>query len=105
MDDPVVRKIAAVHSIHPAAVCLKWAAANGIIPIPFSTKPEHIKSNFTAVMEDPLTPSEVQELAGVDKNSRLIKGQVFLWKGAKNWQDIWDPDGTITGAGTAGIYN
>jgi alcohol dehydrogenase (NADP+) len=31
-----------------------------------------------------------------DRNCRLIKGIVFLWQGAKGWEDLWDPDGTIT---------
>ena len=32
----------------------------------------------------------------IDQNNRLIKGQVFLWEGAKGWEDLWDVDGTIT---------
>jgi alcohol dehydrogenase (NADP+) len=95
MEDPIVKDIAAANNVHPAAICLKWAAANGIIPIPFSTNPKNIESNFNAVMGNPLTDEEIQILSTVDKNSRLIKGQVFLWKGAKGWQDIWDPDGNI----------
>lgn len=95
MEDPVVKKIAAAHGVHPAAICLKWAVANGIIPIPFSTNPRNIKANFEAVTEDPLTDAEIQELATIDKNSRLIKGQVFLWEGATGWQDLWDPEGKI----------
>ena len=35
-------------------------------------------------------------IKGLDRNNRLIKGQVFLWPGAKDWHDLWDEDGTIT---------
>jgi alcohol dehydrogenase (NADP+) len=35
-------------------------------------------------------------IESADKNCRLIKGQVFLWPGANGWEDLWDPDGTIT---------
>jgi hypothetical protein len=37
----------------------------------------------------------MQEIARIDKKNRLIKGQVFLWEGAKDWQDLWDQDGQI----------
>ena len=44
----------------------------------------------------PLTDEEMATLKTVDKNCRLIKGQVFLWPGATDWRDLWDMDGTIT---------
>jgi alcohol dehydrogenase (NADP+) len=52
-------------------------------------------SNLRAVVEDPLTQAEMQAIAGIDKQCRLIKGQVFLWEGARGWEDLWDPNGTI----------
>ena len=38
----------------------------------------------------------MQALAGIDKNCRLIKGQVFLWKEGQSWEALWDEDGEIT---------
>ena len=32
-------------------------------------------------------------IAGIDKNNRLIKGQVFLWKDGQTWEDLWDVNG------------
>jgi len=96
-EDPVVKKIAARLGIHPALVCLKWAVQRGQIPIPFSVKREQIKSNLMATFTDPLTTAEMDELAGVDRNCRLTKGQVFLWKDDQTWEDLWDEDGTIEG--------
>lgn len=93
---PAVVEIAAAHNVHPAIVCLKWAAQRGQIPIPFSVKERNYISNLRAVTEDPLTDEEMARLAGVDANCRLIKGQVFLWEGAKGWEDLWDLDGEIT---------
>jgi len=46
-------------------------------------------------VEDPLTPGEMSAIAGIDRNCRLIKGQVFLWEGARGWEDLWDLDGII----------
>jgi hypothetical protein len=34
-------------------------------------------------------------IAKADRNSRLIKGQVFLWKDGQTWEDLWDLDGNI----------
>ncbi len=32
----------------------------------------------------------------IDRNCRLIKGQVFLWKDGQTWEDLWDLNGEIT---------
>ena len=44
----------------------------------------------------PLTADEMQAIAGIDRNCRLIKGQVFLWKENQTWEDLWDLNGEIT---------
>jgi diketogulonate reductase-like aldo/keto reductase len=96
-EQPEVARAARSHGAHPAAICLKWAAQRGQVPIPFSTNPRNIEANLRAVSEDPLTPQEMDALKGCERNSRLIKGQVFLWEGAQGWLDLWDADGTIPG--------
>ena len=90
MEHPVVRQIAQSHQMHPAQVCLKWAVQRGQVPIPFSVKPEQLKSNLDAVSGDPLSESEMAAMAAVDCGNRLIKGQVFLWDGARDWTELWD---------------
>ncbi len=37
----------------------------------------------------------MREIAGIDRNCRLVKGQVFLWKAEQSWEDLWDLDGEI----------
>ena len=93
---PELVEIAKAHNVHPAIICLKWAVQRGQIPIPFSVKEMEYVSNLRCTVEDPLTEEEMAVLKTIDKNNRLIKGQVFLWEGAKDWQDLWDLDGTIT---------
>ena len=95
IEDPVIVKIADSHGVHPALVCIKWAIQRGQVPIPFSVKDEKILSNLKAAVEDPLSPTEMEEISKIDKNCRLIKGHVFLWKEANNWEDLWDLEGTI----------
>ena len=98
IEDPVIVKIAQRLNVHPAVICVKWAVQRGQIPIPFSVQPEQYWSNLKAAVSEPLTEQEMQEIAGIDKNNRLIKGQVFLWESAKDWQDLWDLDGQIATA-------
>ncbi|HVT12284.1 MAG TPA: aldo/keto reductase [Fimbriimonadaceae bacterium] len=95
LEDPVVRLVASRHGISPAAVCVKWQIQRGSIPIPFSVKPAQYEALLEAAAGEPLTPKEMNALAGIDRNCRLIKGQVFLWPGARDWTDLWDPDGLI----------
>ena len=95
IEDPVIVTIAKRLNVHPAVVCVKWAVQRGQIPIPFSIYRNEYLSNLKATVEDPLTEEGMKEIAGIDKNCRLIKGQVFLWEGAKSWEDLWDLDGKI----------
>lgn len=93
---PEVVEIAKAHGVHPAIICIKWAVQRGQTPIPFSVYENEYTSNLKCVTEDPLSDEEMQIIKSVDSNCRLIKGQVFLWEGAKGWEDLWDIDGTIT---------
>lgn len=96
IQEPAVVEVAKAHNIHSAVVCLKWAVQNGHTPIPFSVRESEYLSNLQSTVVDPLTDDEMGKLKTVDANCRLIKGQVFLWEGAKDWRDLWDEDGTIT---------
>lgn len=89
---PAVAAAARAHGVHPAVICLKWAAQRGQVPIPFSVKESQYLSNLKCVTEDPLTEQEMEAIRQEDKNCRLIKGQVFLWEGARGWEDLWDID-------------
>ncbi len=93
-EDPVILSIAKRHGIHPAVVCIKWAVQHGQAPIPFSI--HHYRANLEGVVGEPLSEDEMQQIAGIDRHCRLIKGQVFLWKAGQSWEALWDMDGTIT---------
>ena len=93
--DPVIVKIAQRLGVHPAVVCLKWAVQRGQVPIPFSTTPRNYVSNLKSTISEPLTEADMQAIAAIDKNCRLIKGQVFLWKENQDWEDLWDIHGEI----------
>ncbi|MDD2970700.1 MAG: aldo/keto reductase [Lachnospiraceae bacterium] len=92
---PEMVEIARAHGCHPAVIALKWAVQRGQIPIPFSIHEEEYISNLQLTTEDPLTEEEMNKIATLEKNNRLVKGQVFLWEGANDWHDLWDEDGYI----------
>jgi alcohol dehydrogenase (NADP+) len=96
MEDPVIMEIAHRHGVHPSAICLKWAAQRGQVPIPMSTKSKNYLTNLQAVTTDPLTSEEMAKIAAIDRNCRLVKGQVFLWREGQSWEDLWDLSGEIT---------
>ena len=98
LEDPAILKIAERMSVHPAAVCLKWAVQRGSTPIPFSTNRRNYLANLRAVAGNPLTDDDMKAIAKIDRNCRLIKGQVFLWKENQTWEDLWDLNGEITPA-------
>ena len=55
--------------------------------------------------EDPLTEEEMAKIGTLERGNRLVKGQVFLWEGAKDWHCLlytsrtertgYDSDNTI----------
>jgi diketogulonate reductase-like aldo/keto reductase len=90
---PEMKKIAEAHGVHPAIIALKWAIQRGQIPIPFSL--HNYVSNLECTMSEPLTSEEMATIKTLEKNNRLVKGQVFLWPGANDWHDLWDEDGVI----------
>ena len=95
LQTPEMKEIAQAHGVHPATIALKWAHQRGQIPIPFSVHEAEYVSNLKCMTEDPLTDEEMAKIATLERNNRLVKGQVFLWEGAKDWHDLWDEDGVI----------
>jgi diketogulonate reductase-like aldo/keto reductase len=95
-EDPVIVEIARRLGLHPAVVCIKWAVERGQVPIPFSANPRNILANLLGVVGEPLTAEDMSAIEKLDRNCRLIKGQVFLWKDNQTWEDLWDINGVIT---------
>ncbi len=93
MQMPELVAIAKAHNCHPAIICLKWALQRGQLPIPFSV--HNYEANLEAAVTEKLTDEEMATIATLERNNRLVKGQVFLWPGANDWHDLWDEDGVI----------
>ncbi len=95
VEDPVIVAIARRLGVHPAVVCVKWAYQAGATPIPFSVKRANYEANLAGVVSPSLAEDDMRAIAAIDRNCRLIKGQVFLWKPGQSWEDLWDLDGVI----------
>lgn len=96
VDDLVIIDIARRLNVHPAVVCIRWGIQRGEVVIPFSTKRPQYTANLRTAVMPLLSDADMQAIAGIDKNCRLIKGQVFLWKDDQSWEDLWDASGEIT---------
>src|ERR1039457_6517104 len=85
------------------SVCRMWslmasliASTNRVNPGILTFMPAKTSLNLRATTTAPLTDEEMQAIARIDRNCRLIKGQVFLWKDNQSWEDLWDPKGETT---------
>jgi alcohol dehydrogenase (NADP+) len=96
LEDRVITEIAERLNVTPPQVAIKWAVQRGQIPIPFSVN--HYFENLEAVINVQLSEDDMKEISKIDKNCRLIKGQVFLWKDNQSWEDLWDLNREITPA-------
>ena len=96
VEDPVIVRIARRLGVHPAVVCVKWAVQRGQTPIPFSVERGNYLANLQCTLSEPLADEDMRAIAGLERNCRLIKGQVFLWKDGQSWEALWDEDGEIT---------
>ena len=69
--EPTLLSLAEKYSKTPAQVLLRFLTQKGIIVIPRSTKPEHIKENFD-LFDFELTADEMTQLSALDKKEPLI---------------------------------
>ena len=69
--EPVVLALAEKYGKTPAQVLLRFMTQKGIVVIPRSTKPEHIKENFD-LFDFALTGNEMAQLSALDKKEPLI---------------------------------
>ena len=69
--EPTVITLAEKYGKAPAQILLRFLTQKGIVVIPRSTKPEHIKENF-ALFDFTLTNEEMAQLSALDRKEPLI---------------------------------
>ena len=90
LDNPVIKSIAQGRGCTPAQVLLAWHIQRGISVIPKSVTPSRLCENLAAA-EIELSQADLNQIAGLDQNYRLIDGSFWVMEGGP-WivQTIWD---------------
>lgn len=88
--NPVIGAIAAEHGCSPAQVLIAWQLQGGLSTIPKSVNPVRLRDNLAAA-ELTLTPADLERIAGLDQQRRLVDGSFWLLEGSP-WtlQSLWD---------------
>lgn len=69
LGDPVICEIAKAHDVSSAQVILRWNLQKGVVVIPGSSNPEHIKEN-TELYHFSLTEEEMERINALDRNEK-----------------------------------
>ncbi|TNE96633.1 MAG: 2,5-didehydrogluconate reductase DkgB [Gammaproteobacteria bacterium] len=70
MEDETLLHIAQDRNMSPAQVAIAWIASRGVIPIPSSTRPAHLKANLDALNIE-LTDDEIRAIDALDRGERI----------------------------------
>lgn len=69
LSDPVLSEIAAEHDKSVVQVILRWHLQRGVVAIPGSSNPDHIRENIS-VFDFSLTDGEMARIAALDRNEK-----------------------------------
>jgi len=69
LNDETISKIAKRHNVSSAQVILRWNLQKGVVVIPGSSNPEHIREN-TDIYNFELTAEEMNEINSLDRNEK-----------------------------------
>lgn len=69
LSDPVLSAIAAKHNKSVVQVILRWHLQRGVVAIPGSSNPDHIKENIS-IFDFALTDDEMGQIAALDRNEK-----------------------------------
>ena len=69
LGDPVISEIARAHGVSPAQVILRWNLQKGVVVIPGSSNPDHIREN-TELYHFSLTEDEMARIGSLDRGEK-----------------------------------
>ena len=69
LNEEVIRRIAERHGVSSAQVILRWDLQRGIVVIPGSSNPDHIRENLD-LFGFALTDEEMEEIRSLDRNEK-----------------------------------
>ncbi|ETO15498.1 alcohol dehydrogenase [Reticulomyxa filosa] len=73
----------------PAQVVLRWHLDRGVVCIPNATEESMIQQTAQALKVNLIEP-HIQQINQLDKNHRLLRGEVYRWYQNQSWQELWD---------------
>ena len=69
LNNEVISEIANNHNVSSAQVILRWNLQKGVVVIPGSSNPDHIKEN-TEIYHFKLTDDEMEKINALDRNEK-----------------------------------
>jgi alcohol dehydrogenase (NADP+) len=94
LHDPVITAIAGAHGVSTAQVLIAWGIACGTTVIPKSVRPDRLAANLQAATALQLSPTELEQIAGLDRHHRFVDGSFFTVPGGPySAAAIWDEAG------------
>lgn len=69
LSDPVLSRIAASHGKSVAQVILRWDLQRGVVVIPGSSNPDHMKENIS-IFDFELSDAEMAQIAALNRNEK-----------------------------------
>lgn len=69
LSDPVLSRIASAHGKSVAQVILRWDLQRGVVVIPGSSNPDHMKENIS-IFDFELTADEMAQIAALERNEK-----------------------------------
>lgn len=69
LSDPVLTEIAQAHGKSVAQVILRWDLQRGVVVIPGSSNPDHMKENIS-IFDFELTPEEMARIKALNRNEK-----------------------------------
>ena len=78
-DDEVVAELAEKYDRHPAQVVVRWAIDNGVVPLPRSSTPDHVRAN--ADLDWELDEADRRRLDERDRDAPVYDTPARDWTG------------------------
>jgi len=90
LEDPAIASIAKQRGSTEAKVLISWAIHRGTAVIPKSVDAARMKQNLAAA-DVSLSPDDMQEIAGLDRNRRYVDGTFWAIEGGPyTVANLWD---------------
>ena len=89
LNENIIKKLAEKYKKSPAQIILRWHNQKGVIVIPGSKNPEHIKDNLN-IFDFELSDEDMKKIDELDKNTPFYHQTDESLEGFANWNPDFD---------------